>query len=579
MSLPVQAIFPGVLENAYRREFRNLTILDAVPRLWTKDISLWPAEEYQRESVKNNLGWLDLPAQLGPLMARVAARAKEVEAAGFEDVVFVTMGGSNQAAETILRLPSAKLAKRTFLLDNIDPDSVRTLEGTLHFEKTLFIFVTKSGKAIESHSLFLYFLEKLKMRGSSSPARHFVALTEENSYLSQLAAQYQFQDSFLEPQGIHGRFSSLIHFNLLLAALCRLDPSDLLARAQSMRDACGPSAPLDSNPALSLAALLAAAEMEGMNRIAFLITDRLKPVSRRIGYLVGASTGKGGRGIVPVFASSSDGPQLLRQGCLIARLRMAGEEDGDLARKYEQFREAALPVVSIELNGPEELGAELFKWEIATALACALLQVDPFHDPDVRESRARALKTLERITLGQHGPSPAVRVREGEVELHVEGETRRQISTLGMAHALGTFFDLREHDGYLALLPFFGMDENRQAIFRRLRTQLESSLKVPVLLAPGPRYLHAFGQMFKGGPAKGLFLLLTAEPARDISIPGASYSFGQLQMALALGDFDSLVCRNRPVVRLHLASGADSGLLQLETIFQNALKKTRSRTP
>jgi glucose-6-phosphate isomerase len=579
LPLPVQAIFPGILESAYRRELQNLTAKNAVPRLWAKDTSLWPVEEYQAESVKNNLGWLDLPAQLGPLMARVAARAGEIEAAGFEDVVFVTMGGSNLAAETILRLPSAKIGKRSFLLDTIDPESVRALEEKLRLDRTLFIFANKSGKGIETHSLFLYFLEKLKMRGIPSPARHFVALTEENSYLSQLAGQYGFIDRFFDPQGIHGRYSSLIHFNFFLAAVCRLLPSDLLARTQSMRDACGPSAPLDTNPALSLAALLAAAEIEGLDRLVFFSTDSLKPVSRRIGCLVGASTGKEGRGIVPISGQSSYPIEMLQCGCLVACLKMAGEEQRELRKKCDELHRAGVPIVSIELNGPEELGVELFKWEVATALACSLLNVDPFQDPDVRESRSETLQILEHITTGHQTPLPAVRVRESEIELYAEGETRRQLSTLSMADALGTFLDLRKQDGYLALLPFVGISANLKTIFRRLRDQIASALGIPVLTAPGPRYLHGLGQMFKGGRPKGLFLLITTEPTKDLPIPGASYSFGQLQMALALGDFDSLGRHQRHVLRLHLASGAEQGLLQLEPILKNALKKIHTITP
>ena len=576
MRLPVQAIFPGVLESAYRREFQNLVAKNAVSRLWAKDSSLWPVEEHQAESVKRNLGWLDLPAQLGPLMERVVARAGQIEGAGFEDVVFVTMGGSNLAAETVLRLPSAKLGKRSFLLDGIDPDSVRALEDTLLLDRTLFIFANKSGKGIETHSLFLYFLEKLKTLGIQSPARHFVALTEEYSYLSQLAGQYDFLDSFLDPEGIHGRYSSLIHFNLFLAALCRLAPSDLLARAQGMRDACGPAAPRDTNAALALGALLAAAEIEGLDRLVIFSTDSLNPVSRRIGCLVGASTGKGGRGIVPISGRASYGLEMLRKGCLAVSLRMAGEEEGDLSKKYDQLREASVPVVSIELNGPEELGAELFKWEIATALACSLLQVDPFHDPDVWESRARTLQILEEITTKQQAPSPAVRVRESEIELYAEGETRRQISTLSVADALRNFFDLRAPNGYLALLPFFGTSESLRPILRRLRDHLVSSLATPVLIARGPRYLHGFGQIFKGGPAKGLFLFVTAEPAKDLAIPGAGYSFGQLQTALALGDFDSFGGLKRHAIRLHLPHGAEQGLLQLETVLNIALKKSHT---
>src|SRR6202165_5758638 len=387
LPLPTQAIFPGFLQSAHRRELQNLSANNALARLWGKDTFLWAAELDQTEFLKSNLRWLDLPGQLGPLLARVAARALKIDPAGFEDVVFVTMGDSNLAAESILRLPAAKRATRTFLLDNIDPDSLRAFDEMLHLDRTLFVFANKSGKHLETHSLLLYFLERLRKLEIHSPAHHFVTLTEENSYLAQLAGGYDFLDNFLDPPGIHGRYSSLIHFNFFLAALCRFDPGDLLALTQSMRDACGPSASGETNPALSLGAFLAAAEIEGLDRLVFFSTDRFRPVGRRIGDLVGASTGKKGRGIVPIFGRSSYQLEMLQQGCFAAILKMAGEEDRELGRRHDELRAAGVPMVTIELNGPEELAVELFKWESASALTCSQLGVDPFHDHDIREDR------------------------------------------------------------------------------------------------------------------------------------------------------------------------------------------------
>jgi transaldolase/glucose-6-phosphate isomerase len=516
-----------------------------------------------------------LPDQLSPLLTRIVARAAKIEPAGFDDVVFVTMGASNLAAQAILRLPNARLGKRTLLLDNIDPDFVRAFEETLCLDKTLFVFANKSGKHIETHSLLLYFLERLRTAGIPAPARHFVILAEENSYLGELAGEYEFLDSFLDPPGIHGRYSSLIHFNLFLAALCRLDPSDLLARTRAMRDACGPAVPQAANPAESLGAFLSAAEIDGLDRLVFFCSDNLKPIVRRIGYLVGASTGKNKRGIIPIFGSPSYGLAMLQKGCFAAILTMAGEEQRETRRRHEELRGAGVPMVAIELHGPEELAVELFKWEIATALTCSQLGVDPFHDPDIRESRARSVQILEQITTKRQSPAPTVRVREGEIELYAEGETRQHISTLNMTEALRTFFGLRHPDGYIALLPFVGFGESQIIVFRRICERLESALGLPVLATPGPSYLHTFGQVYMGGPAKGLFLLLTAAPARDLAIPGADYSFGQLQLALAQGEFESLGRRQRPVIRLHLARGIAPGLLQLETILNSALGKRR----
>lgn len=579
MRLSTQGISPGVLESAYRRELHSLIARKALARLWAKDIGLWPAKSEETSSLNSNLHWLDLPEQLGPLLTRVVARAAQIEAEGFEDVVFVTLASSSLAAETVLQLPSAGLGKRTFLLNTVDPDRIRALESTLRLEKTLFIFASKSGKDIDTHSLLLYFLEKLRLLGIPSAYRHFVVLAEEDSYLGQLAAEYQFIDHFLDPPGIQGRYSSLIHFNFFLAAVGHLDPQDLLARAQSMRDACAPAASGEANPALSLASCLAAAEIEGLSRLVFFGPHTLQPVVRRMGHLVGASTCKGGRGIVPVFGGTSYPLEMLGQGCLVICLKMSGADEPDLGKRCEELRGAGVPFVTIELAGPEDFPAELYKWEIATALACSNLGVNPFADSDTRESRAKAAHLLEQITDKKQLPTPTARVREAEIELYAEGETRRELSTLNMAEALRSFFALRRQGSYLALLPFMDVNPSRASIFRQISDRLESRLGIPVIVTPGPRCLRTLGQVYHGGPANGLFLLLSASPGKDIVIPGAKYTFGQLQLALALGDFESLSSQGRAVIQLHLTNGAEQGLARLESILNNVLGKPHNISP
>lgn len=567
------------MENDFRRELQNLSDSNALPRLWARDPSLWPEDEQHAKSLKNNLRWLDLPSQLEPLLARIVARSAQIEPAGFEDVVFVTMGDSNLAARSILRLPGARLGKRTFLLDDIAPDSVRAFDQMLRLEKTLFIFISKSGKNIETHSLFLYFLDRLKMVGVPSPASHIVTITEENSYLGELAKEYGFMDAFLDPPGISGRYSSLIHFNFFLAALCRLDTGDLLGRTQAMSKACGPAAPMEINPAASLAAFLVAASTAGLDRMVLFSPHVLQPAALRIGCLVGASTGKNGQGIIPIYGRPTQELAALRHGCFAVMISLAGKNEPELAGRSAALREAGIPMVTIEMNSLEELAAELFKWEIATALACSRLGVDPFHDPDIRESRTRAAQVLERLTGRKQSPAPTVRIREGAIELFAEGETRQQISTLSMSQALRTFFGLRHREGYVALLPFLNFADAQKQSLRRIRERLDSILGLPVLVTPGPRYLQSMGQVYLGGPAKGLFLILDAAPMKDLAIPGADYSFGQLHLTLALSEFESLGRRRRPVIRLHLTDGAESGLIELETILDSALGKNRTIAP
>jgi hypothetical protein len=575
LSLPVQALFPGRLERAYHREFQNLVSENAVSRLWKKDPSLWPAESFRAKSVETNLGWLDLPSKMGPYMKRVAERARDIEPAGFEDVVFIAMGGSNLAAETILRNPGAKIAKQLFLLDSTDPGSIRALEEKLNLERTLFIFSNKSGKGIETHALLLYFLERLKSIGVTFPGSHFVALTEENSYLAQLALQYHFADIFLDPPGISGRFSSLIHFGLFLSGVSQIDPVVLLTRMKAMSEACGPATPNEMNPALALGAFLAAGEIEGFDRLILLTTDSVERFAYRIGNLVGTSTGKEDHGIIPIFGQLTYSPQIFENASMAVILTMKEDDDPQLAQKSKELKQAGVPLLEIELNGRENLGVELFKWEIATALACSRLAVDPFHDPDVRESRASTSEILEQITTSHAMPNTSARLTEKGLELFAEGRIRQEISTLNMAEAFRTFLNLRDPEGYLALLPFVNLTPSVVAALRRIRDQIVSTLDIPVLVTSGPRYLHAVGQAYKGGPAKGLFLVLTAEPMKDVSIPGARYSFGQLQLALALGDFRSLVTHQRPVLRLHLTQGAEHGITELEAVLGATLANLR----
>ncbi len=567
MKLPVQTLTPGSLQTAYRREFQNLVAAEAIRRLWAKDPSLWPAEESKSHDVADNLSWLDLPDRIGPQIAHAVEFTKVAEAEGFDALVFVALGDSNLAAETVLNISVEKRGKRIFVLDSMDPDKVRSIEKDLDLQRTLFVFANKSGKHIETQSLLLYFLQQVRAQGISSPGRHFIAVTEKGSYLAELAQTYQFREISLDPPGIKGRYSGLIHFGLLLSALCRLDPAHLLGGAAAVRDLCGPSTPPESNPALKLAAFLAAAAVEGNDRFMLLSSKTLTALTYRIAQLVGVSMGKGGRGLIPICDNDRDAFALCRRGCVAAFWTMQGDDDSEVRETVKSLQQADVPVALFELSGPEQLGGALFKWELATALACALLDVNPFTEPDLLESKQKTAVLLEDLIAGRALPARTVRVQESGVELYAEGATRQEISTLSLADALRSFFALKNPDGYLAILSFVGHNPEQQSTLRLLRAQLASKLGIPVLLSFGPRYLHYFGQVYKGGPSKGLFLMLTGEPDQDIAIPGAGYTFAQLQLCLALGDFESLTSRKKLAVRLHLTQGTERGLAQLGRVL------------
>jgi transaldolase/glucose-6-phosphate isomerase len=566
--LPRQNIVPGKLAEAWAREVDRLSNADAVNRLWAKDPSLWGTTERDEQSVAANLAWLDLPEQIGAYMARVGQLATKVKHQGFQDVVFIAMGDSNLAAETLLRTTAKKRFRRVFLLDSTDPYAIQAIDEQLDYPATLFVVASKTGKRIETHALLLYFLDKLKGRSSGEPARCFIAVTQENSYLAELAGSYGFLETLVEPPGIAGRYSSLIHFGLLLSGIWSYDPETLVAQARAMRDLCQQPAGSDRNPAVGLAALLAAGAVEGYDKFLLVGTRSLSAATLRIAQLVGASISKGGKGLIPVSDGALRSPEIYQRGCIAAIFAMQGDEAAEVKQFEARLKQVGVPTVSVEMNAPEQLGAGLFKWELATALACSLLQVNPFSEPDAQQNRGRVSEILEGLTSRHEWPTRTARVREKGIDLYAEGGTRLQISTLNLYEALRTFLEARKPDGYLAIITFAGGRPAIDGALDRLREQLASRLGIPVSLSSGPRYLGYFEQVYKGGPPKGLFLILTTEPAVDIAIPGAGYTFGQLQLALAVSDFESLESRRKLVLRLHLTLGLEQGLAELEQLVQ-----------
>jgi len=566
-----QQVFPGTLGEAVQREIQWLQKAQTIRRLWAGDVSLWSADGKVNETFKEKLRWLRLPDNLGPYMERAVAGAGKLQQEGLDEIVFVAMGRSNFAVETVVRQSGAKLGRKFLLLDSTDPGAIRAIEKQICLERTLFIFASKSGKRIETLALLLYFWDKLKLAGVPRPGRHFVAVTEENSYLAELARTYNFHDVFLDPPGISSQYSSLIHFNLLMSAVCGVGSASLVERAVAMRDACSPATAPDQNLALQLAGFLGAALSNHFARLVFINTESVDYMTYQMGSLLGASTGKLKKGIIPIFGQTSYPLDIFKQSCVAVAVRMLGECDEMLDDKIAELRQANIPLISIEIRDAKDLGAELFKWEIATMLLCAQNGIDPFADPDATEARRASSRILEQIEKTGELPLPRIRVKESGIALRMEGETRQQVSTLSLPDALRSFLELRPADGYLAILPFSFPHPAVTAALEGIREQLVERLKTPVLVTSGPRYLHSLGQVYKGGPPKGIFIILTAEPSEDVQVPGAGYTFRQLDLALALGDFESLVHHKRPVLLLHFTQGMDTGLAQLILLLKQAL--------
>ena len=569
MLFPLQKVFPGTLGDAWQAELQKFVQQDTVARLWNQDSSLWPTDERHLPAVKSNLRWLNLPEQIGTYLSKVMESARAAQENGFDHIVFVAMGGSNLAAATILDSPQSPAYKRVLLLDSTDTDAIREVESKLSLDRTIFIFANKSGKRIETHCLLLYFLDKLKAAGMESPGKHFIALTEQNSYLATLAREYKFRDVFFDPPGISSHFSGLIHFSLFLAAVGGVEPAQLLDAIIAVRDACRTETPALENPALALAAFLAAGARKGLNRLILLTGSELFYFAYRIAHLTGTSTGNEGRGFIPIFAQQSYALATVKDKCLVVKLSLQNQKETD-AKEYAELRDAGIPRVEIELR-PADFAAEIFKWEVATALACVSMGMNPFPGSNFQGNFGMPTEPLENITHKPESALPAARVAEASVKLYAQGRTRQMISNLSLREAVRTFLQLRNLNSYIAILPFFKLIPEYVEIVRDLRDRMRYELEMPVQVSSGPRCIHILGKAYKEGPRNGIFIVITAAPGQDLIIPGADYTFGELQLALAMAEAEALENSGKPTIRLHLANGPEKGLKEVRDIVIQAV--------
>jgi transaldolase/glucose-6-phosphate isomerase len=553
---------------------KRFTAENVVVRLWERDSSLWPADEHELDLIKNNLCWLDLPDTVPQYISAVVSKCRAAQGEGFDHLVFVGMGASNLAGAAVLSLYNIRSARQIQILDTTDPDWIRNLGANIPIERTLIVFASKFGKRIETHGLLLYFLEQLKLRGIASPGNHFVALTEENSYLAMLAKAYNFRNVFFDPPGISSRFSGLIHFGLFLAVVGQVEQSALAQSIMSMKDACGPATREADNPAPGLASFLVAGARQGFHRVILLGCNELVYFAYRIAQLIGNSTGGYEPGLMPFFGQANCPLEILHRNSLIVILSMKGHSEVQ-REQLRTLREQDLPVLEIELQNPGDLAAEIFKWEVATALACVPLGINCFQDGEGRGNLGTVSEQLEAITPKRNATTLEARVKENGISLYVEGQTRRAISGLSLKGALQTFLELRNANSYFAICPFFELLPHYLDLLRSLRVRICSTLGVPVQISSGPRYLYTLSKVYKEGPADGMFIVITSEPAEDVAIPGASYTFGDLQLSFALQEFESLGKFKKPAIRLHLLEGPEKGLKQFSDVVIQALARIR----
>ena len=520
--------------------------------LYRREPEAWTTDEDVRRKITNRLGWLSSPKLMLGSLDRLRRFADIVKRDGFTDVVLLGMGGSSLAPEVLRAIIGVKDGwPRLHMLDSTDPAAVRATATSPR--TTLYIVASKSGTTIEPNSLAAHFRQGLQEHGISAWGRQFVAITDGGTELDRRAATDGFRDVFVNPSDIGGRYSALSFFGLVPAALMGQDIDSLVAWGIAMLAASEPGlGAATANPAVGLGLAIGASARAGRDKMTLLLPTALEPFGLWVEQLIAESTGKNGVGVVPITGEPVGDPSVYGADRLFVRVHSSGAPMilPDVA---------GAPAVEIQFDEPTALGAEFVRWEVATAVAGALLHINPFDEPNVQQAKdaTRVLLDGYKSTGTLPSPSPASKLPNG-VALRLSAAASRELH--GVPERL---LSLVRKGDYVALLAYLGPDEAIARELRELRRAIRDRTRAATMFGYGPRYLHSTGQLHKGGPNTGVFLLITATPVEDVAIPGESFSFGTLEQAQALGDFQSLDATGRRALHGHLPSPDAASIREL----------------
>lgn len=556
----LEASLPAALRDLVDRRLEHARADRWPRRLWAGDATLWTDTDESHW-----LGWL--VAGRGEKVGLQDLVSFAAEARSYKDVVLLGMGGSSLGAEVIGRvLGSAPGHPALHVLDSIDPHQIRTVTDAINPATTLFIVSSKSGSTMEPELLREYFFELVEQAvGAGEAGKRFVAITDPGSALEVVARAKAFGHVFAGDPAIGGRYSVLSAFGMAPAAAIGVDVTRFIAVTRAMVASCGADVPPVANPGIRLGAIIGEAAKGGRNKLTILASERLKPFGAWLEQLLAESTGKQGRGIVPVNLESAGEPAAYGDDRLFAYLKLTGDDDAELEARLSALEAADQPIVRISLAGIDRIGQEFFRWEVATAVAGAVIGIDPFDQPDVEaaKEKTRALVDAYERT-GSLDPRTSV-LREGPCSFFADQSAEDGVALL-KAH-----FGALEPGGYAAFLAYIERNDAHEAALKKIRLVVRDARRVATVVGFGPRFLHSTGQAYKGGPAGGVFLEITRDAFPDLAIPGRRASFGTVQLAQALGDLDVLAERGRRWLRVHIDGEEEEGLVYLGRLIAAAL--------
>ncbi len=540
----------GSLQKDVFQQVNQLRSNDLVSRVHRIDPTVWTDTPEGKNVVQTRLGWLGLPSQNQALNPDLEVFAKMCWSDGLTKVLVLGMGGSSLAPETMSRILGDQSEGMTLkILDSTLPTQVSEAEEWVEYSKTLFIVASKSGTTSEPLAFFEYFWAQAQAALGDERASHFVAITDPGSKLAEMGHALDFRAVFTSNPNVGGRYSALSHFGLVPAALMGIDLQTFLDRAQVMAEQCSPFQPLEVNGGALLGIMLGIGAANQRDKLTLLMDDSIRPMGAWLEQLIAESSGKLGKGIVPIADEPRTDPAVYSQDRTFVYIRISG----DLDTFVDGLEDAGHPVVVLKLDNLYDLSAQFYSWEFATAIACSLLGVNAFDQPDVQDSKDRTKEKLAYFLEHDRLQEPDPIWKRSQVRVYGQGVNGID-SCESISEVIDTFTALAGDGDYIAINAYLPRNENTQAQLTDLRRRVLEATGRPTTLGFGPRFLHSTGQLHKGGPNNGLFIQITQDDAQDIEIPGQPFSFGVLARAQALGDLEALMAKDRRVIRIHLGA-------------------------
>jgi transaldolase/glucose-6-phosphate isomerase len=542
-------------------------------RLWDRDASLWTGDDESKW-----LGWLDIVEEQLSQQDQLQKLAKETHTRGFEHILLLGMGGSSLCPE-VLRMTFGRIPQFPTLhvLDSTDPAQVKSFEHQIDIAKTLFIVSSKSGSTLEPNIFKQYFFERTKQTvGATKAGAHFIAITDPGSKMQQVAEADHFLHIFFGRPSIGGRYSALSNFGMVPAAAMGLDTKKFLSRAAEMVRACGPSVNVEENPGAALGIIVGTAAKAGRDKVTIVTSPGVSDLGAWLEQLLAESTGKIGKGIIPVDRESLASPDVYGTDRVFVYVRLETGVDAEEEARVAAIEKAGHPVVRITMADTYDLGAQFFQWEIATAVAGAIIGINAFDQPDVEASKIATRDLTSAYEKTGSLPAEEPVLEDSGIKLFTDDKNAAELAkSAGNDKSLAGY--LKAHLGrvkagdYFAVLGYIQMNAEHEHDLQTIRMAVRDKKHVATCLGFGPRFLHSTGQAYKGGPNSGVFLQITCDDAVELPVPGQKYTFGIVKAAQARGDFQVLAERGRRALRVHLGSNLKAGLATLKAAVQKAL--------